>query len=67
MVSKFNTSGVSQVLVEQVPHEDARDNVTNEEIQAVVRLLNNPSKQGQNKCHSPMCIGIKLKRFIRYQ
>lgn len=47
--------------------EDARDNVTNEEIQAVIRLLNNPSKQGQNEGLSPMPIGTKLKRFIRYQ
>ena len=47
--------------------EGAGDNVSNDEIQAMIRLLNNSRKQEQNKGLSPMRIGTKLKRFIRYQ
>ena len=60
-----NESDISEAMYGMA--EDARDNVTNEEIQAVIRLLNNSTKQEQNKGLSPMRIGTKLKRFIRYQ
>jgi hypothetical protein len=47
--------------------EGAGDNVSNEEIQAMIRLLKHSGKQKQRKELLPMDIGTELKRFIRYQ
>ena len=63
----YNDNGtlISEALYEMA--EGAGDNVSNEEIQAMIRLLQHSGKQKQKKRLLPMDIGTELKRFIRYQ
>lgn len=60
-----NGSVISESIYEMA--EGAGDNVSNEEIQAMIRLLQHSGIQKQNKGLMPMDIGTELKRFIRYQ
>jgi hypothetical protein len=60
-----NRSFISEAIYGMA--EGAGDNVSNEEIQAMIRLLQHPGKQKQQKELLPIDIGTELKRFIRYQ
>ena len=63
----YNDNGlvISEAIYKMA--EGDGDNVSNEEIQAMIRLLKHSGKQKQKKELLPMDIGTKLKRFIRYQ
>ena len=60
-----NSSVISEVIYEMA--EGAGDNVSKEEIQAMIMLLQHSGKQKQKKGLLSMDIGTELKRFIRYQ